>query len=39
VLIASDATTLQLRLAELETAQREVDRLYARWAELEARRK
>jgi hypothetical protein len=29
----------QLRHAELETAQREVDRLYARWAELEAKRK
>jgi ATP-binding cassette subfamily F protein uup len=37
--IASDATTLQLRHAELEIAQREVDRLYERWAELEANRK
>jgi ATP-binding cassette subfamily F protein uup len=39
VSIASDATTLQLRHAELEIAQREVDRLYERWAELEAKRK
>jgi ATP-binding cassette subfamily F protein uup len=39
VSIASDATTLQLRHAELETAQRAVDRLYERWAELEAKRK
>jgi ATP-binding cassette subfamily F protein uup len=38
VSIASDATTLQLRLAELELAQQEVDRLYARWAALEAKR-
>ena len=37
--IASDATALQLRLAELHAAQREADRLYARWAELEAKRK
>ena len=37
--IASDAATLQLRHAELEAAQREVDRFYARWAELEAKRK
>jgi ATP-binding cassette subfamily F protein uup len=37
--IVSDATALQLRLAELETAQNEVDRLYARWAELEAKRR
>jgi ABC transport system ATP-binding/permease protein len=37
--IASDAAALQLRLAELDAAQREVDRLYARWAELEAKRK
>ena len=36
--IASDATTLQLRHAELDAAQREVDRLYERWAELEAKR-
>jgi ATP-binding cassette subfamily F protein uup len=38
VSIASDATTLQLRHEELETAQRAVDRLYERWAELEAKR-
>jgi len=37
--IASDASLLQLRLKELEAAQEEVDRLYARWAELETRRK
>jgi ATP-binding cassette subfamily F protein uup len=36
--IASDATALQLRLAELDAAQHEADRLYARWAELEAKR-
>ena len=36
--IASDAKTLQLRLAELEVAQQEVDRLYAQWAALEAKR-
>jgi ATP-binding cassette subfamily F protein uup len=36
--IASDAAALQLRITQLETAQREVDRLYARWAELEAKR-
>jgi ATP-binding cassette subfamily F protein uup len=35
--IASDAAALQLRITELETAQRDVDRLYARWAELEAK--
>ena len=39
VAIASDASMLQLRLAELEAAQREVDRLYAHWAELETKRK
>jgi len=38
-LIASDATALQLRLADLSAAQREADRLYARWAELEAKLK
>ena len=37
--IASDATALQLRLTELDAAQREADRLYARWAELESKRK
>jgi len=36
--IASDATALQLRLAELDAAQHEADKLYARWAELEAKR-
>jgi ABC transport system ATP-binding/permease protein len=35
--IASDATALQQRFAELAAAQQEVDRLYARWAELEAK--
>jgi len=36
--IATDAAALQLRLKELDDAQHEADRLYARWAELEARR-
>src|SRR5262245_6534315 len=35
--IASDPTALQTRYAALEAAQNEVDRLYARWAELEAK--
>jgi ATP-binding cassette subfamily F protein uup len=35
--IAADAAALQARHAELEAARAEVDRLYARWAELEAR--
>ena len=35
--IASDPTALQTRYAALEAAQAEVDRLYARWAELEAK--
>ena len=35
--IASDPTALQERYAALEAAQAEVDRLYARWAELEAK--
>jgi ATP-binding cassette subfamily F protein uup len=35
--IASDPTALQQRYAALEAAQASVDRLYARWAELEAR--
>jgi ABC transport system ATP-binding/permease protein len=35
--IASDPTALQMRYAALEAAQAEVDRLYARWAELEAK--
>jgi len=35
--IATDAAALQQRFAELAAAQAEVDRLYARWAELEAK--
>jgi ABC transport system ATP-binding/permease protein len=35
--IASDAAALQERYAALEAARVEVDRLYARWAELEAK--
>jgi ATP-binding cassette subfamily F protein uup len=35
--IASDPTALQERYAGLETARAEVDRLYARWADLEAK--
>jgi ATP-binding cassette subfamily F protein uup len=35
--IASDPVALQARYAALEAARAEVDRLYARWAELEAR--
>jgi ATP-binding cassette subfamily F protein uup len=35
--IAADAVALQTRFAELTSAQAEVDRLYARWAELEAK--
>src|SRR5437870_4897001 len=35
--IASDSTALQQRYAALEVAQAEVSRLYARWAELEAK--
>ena len=35
--VASDADELQKRFAELSAAQAEVDRLYARWAELEAK--
>jgi ATP-binding cassette subfamily F protein uup len=35
--IASDAAALQQRFAELTAAQAEVDRLYARWGELEAK--
>jgi len=37
--IASDAAMLQARHAELEELQAKVDRLYARWAELEEKRK
>jgi ATP-binding cassette subfamily F protein uup len=36
--IVSDAEALRARHAELEAAQAEVDQLYARWAELEAKR-
>ena len=36
--IASDPSALQTRYAALEAARGEVDRLYARWAELEAKR-
>ena len=35
--IVSDSTALQQRYAALETARADVDRLYARWAELEAK--
>jgi ATP-binding cassette subfamily F protein uup len=35
--ISSDATKLHAASVELETAQRTVDTLYARWAELEAK--
>jgi ATP-binding cassette subfamily F protein uup len=35
--IASDPVALQERYAALESARAEVDRLYARWAELEAK--
>jgi ATP-binding cassette subfamily F protein uup len=36
--IASDAAALQVRITELDSVQRDVDRLYARWAGLEATR-
>jgi ATP-binding cassette subfamily F protein uup len=35
--IAADAATVQQRFADLTAAQAEVDRLYARWAELEGK--
>jgi ABC transport system ATP-binding/permease protein len=35
--IASDPAALQARYAAVEAARAEVDRLYARWAELEAK--
>ena len=35
--VASDHEALQARHAELADAQAEVERLYARWAELEAK--
>ena len=37
--IVTDHEAVQLRLAELAAAQAAVDRLYARWAELEAKLK
>jgi ABC transport system ATP-binding/permease protein len=37
--VAADANALQERFAELTTVQDEVDRLYARWSELEAKAK
>ncbi|HEY6554984.1 MAG TPA: ABC-F family ATP-binding cassette domain-containing protein [Vicinamibacteria bacterium] len=36
--VATDFTRLQARSAELETARQEVERLYARWAELEEKK-
>jgi ATP-binding cassette subfamily F protein uup len=36
--VASDPAALQQRMAALESAQAEVDRLYVRWAELDAKR-
>ena len=36
--IATDAGTLQKRLVELDDLQAQLDRLYARWAELEGKR-
>ena len=33
--ISANATKLQERMKEVDAAQAEVDRLYARWAELE----
>jgi ABC transport system ATP-binding/permease protein len=35
--VASDFAKLQARSADLEKARQEVERLYARWAELEAK--
>ena len=37
--IASDAPALQAALSRLQSAQAEVERLYARWAELEEKQK
>jgi ATP-binding cassette subfamily F protein uup len=37
--VASDPKALQERCAALETARKDVERLYARWAELEAKQK
>jgi len=36
--VASDFAKLQARSAELETARQAVERLYARWAELEEKK-
>jgi len=36
--VATDFTKLQTRSADLEKARQEVERLYARWAELEAKK-
>jgi ATP-binding cassette subfamily F protein uup len=36
--VASDATELQKRWSAVSSAQSEVDRLYARWSELEEKR-
>jgi ATP-binding cassette subfamily F protein uup len=36
--VATDSAKLQARCADLEAARREVERLYARWAELEEKR-
>ena len=36
-LIATDSAALQKRLQALDEAQQDVDRLYERWAELEAK--
>jgi ATP-binding cassette subfamily F protein uup len=36
--VATDAVRLQATLADLDAAQDAVDTLYARWAELEAKR-
>ena len=36
--VVSDPARLTLAAAEIDLAQDEVDRLYARWAELEAKR-
>ena len=36
--VASESTALEQRVAALEAARAEVDRLYARWAELETKR-
>jgi ATP-binding cassette subfamily F protein uup len=36
--VAADAAALQERQAALDAAEAEVERLYARWAELDAKR-